>query len=143
MTVTHDKSPLICWQVSKEMAARVNLSDHAVALSRNLAYLADVQAAVQESVMALVDECTQVASLNVSLISGDLQSQCESLLANNGSYVPRIRVNVSSLREREAGGEQTLARVVELLGDPVSWPADTRNGNFEAFLDMVSEYKLN
>lgn len=128
------------------MAARVNLSHHAVALSQNLAYLADIQAAVkpvQESVMALMGECTQVASLNVSLVSGDLQSQCESLLANNGSYVPRIRVNVSSLREREAGGEQTLARVMELLGDPVSWPADPRNGSFEAFLDMVSQYKLN
>lgn len=128
------------------MGARVNLSHHAVALNQNLAYLADIQAAVkpvQESVMALMGECTQVASLNISLVSGDLQSQCESLLANNGSYVPRIRVNVSSLREREAGGEQTLARVMELLGDPVSWPADPRNGNFEAFLDMVSQYKLN
>ena len=119
-----------------EMAARVNLSLHAVALSQNLLFLEDIQAAikpVQESVMALVDECTQIASLNVSLISGDLQSQCESLLANDGSYVPRILVNISSL-----GGEQRLAKVVELLGDVVSWSADTRNGNFEAFLDMVS-----
>lgn len=124
-----------------EMAARVNLSLHAVALSQNLVVLEDVQAAikpVQESVMALVDECTQIARLNVSLISGDLQSQCESLLANSGSYVPRILVNISSLGGREAGGEQRLARVVELLGDTVSWPPDTRNGNFEAFLDMVS-----
>ena len=121
-----------------EMAARDNLSLHAVALSQNLLFLEDVQAAiepVQESVMALVDECTQVTRLNVSLISDGLQSQCE-LLTNNDSYVPRILVDISSLRE--AGGEQRLARVVELLGDTVSWPPDTRNGNFEAFLDMVS-----
>lgn len=121
-----------------EMAARVNLSVHAVALSQNLE---DVQAAIKpmpESIMALVDECTQIASLNVSLISGDLQNQCESLLANNGSYIPWILVNISSLGGREAGGERRLARVVELLGDTVSWSPDTRNGNFEAFLDMVS-----